>query len=87
VLEPLLTLRLHFGPCLRRRRVGLQGQVVKVCTDSNSQAAVIVIDERKSRSYQMSTSFCYGVRVHLLDAELGPVIPISISVPAKEKTS
>lgn len=47
VLEPILALRLDLGPCLQRGRVVLQRQVIQVRADGDSQAAVVVVDERK----------------------------------------
>lgn len=63
MLEPFLALRFHFCPRLWRCGIRLQGQIIKVGTDSNSKPTVVVVDEgepilRQITSHWRTMSTC-----------------------------
>lgn len=85
MLEPFLALRFHFCPRLWRCGIRLQGQIIKVGTDSNSKTAVVVVDERKPILRQI-TSHGELSDVHLLDAQFAPIVSLPVSIAAQEQT-
>jgi hypothetical protein len=46
VLEPFLALRLHFLSSLGRGGICLQGQIIQVGPNSDTQTAVVIVNER-----------------------------------------
>lgn len=82
VLEPFFTLRLDLGTSFRRSRVGLEGKIVQISTNSNTQTAVIIVNKRKPIWILVSSKYPLS-GLYVLQSQLRPIVTVSVSFAAE----